>query len=108
MSLSDYSHWNEDAQYMWWQEEGRFGSEEPEYDPDDYLPDEPADHDDSGDECIAQGDFSTRKGTYWSCDGCEGMLVFTRNKDGRMTCRHDLEWTNFRQEEVQSVTISQA
>lgn len=23
MSLRDYAHWNEDAQYMWWQEEGR-------------------------------------------------------------------------------------
>jgi len=42
MSLKNYEHWNEDAQYMWWQEEGRFGSEEPDYDPyeDDFDPDE--------------------------------------------------------------------
>lgn len=39
MPLRDYAHWNEDAQRVWWEEEGRHGSEEPDYDPDDYLPD---------------------------------------------------------------------
>ena len=33
MSLKDYEHWNEDAMYMWYQEEGRFSSEELENDP---------------------------------------------------------------------------
>lgn len=23
MPLSDYAHWNEDAEYMWWHEEGK-------------------------------------------------------------------------------------
>lgn len=27
MPRSDYDHWNEDADHMWWMEEGRFGSE---------------------------------------------------------------------------------
>jgi len=37
MSLKDYEHWNEDAEYMWYQEEGRFGSDyEREYDDDPY------------------------------------------------------------------------
>ena len=31
---SDYAHWNEDQDYMWYQEEGRFPEEPPE--PDDY------------------------------------------------------------------------
>lgn len=29
MPLSDYSHWNEDAEYMWWNEEGKHDSEPP-------------------------------------------------------------------------------
>ena len=40
MSREDYAHWNEDQDYMWWQEEGRHSAnEEPEYDPNDFLPD---------------------------------------------------------------------
>ena len=38
MARADYAHWNEDADYMWWQEEGRFGSEDAP-DPDDYYDD---------------------------------------------------------------------
>jgi hypothetical protein len=38
MSRADYAHWNEDAEYMWWQEEGRHPEEPPE--PDDYDYDE--------------------------------------------------------------------
>jgi len=36
MSLKDYAHWNEDAEYMWYMEEGRFDSSEFEYDDDNY------------------------------------------------------------------------
>jgi len=38
MARSDYAHWNEDADYMWWQEEGRHSQEDQEndYDPDDW------------------------------------------------------------------------
>lgn len=32
MSRADYAHWNEDADWMWYQEEGRFGSESPDPD----------------------------------------------------------------------------
>jgi len=31
MARSDYAHWNEDQDAMWWLEEGRFGSEGPPY-----------------------------------------------------------------------------
>jgi hypothetical protein len=37
MSLADYAHHNEDAAFMWWHEEGKH-PHEPEYDPDDFLP----------------------------------------------------------------------
>jgi len=37
---SDYDHWNEDADRMWWEEEGKHGDEPPDYNPDDYLADE--------------------------------------------------------------------
>jgi hypothetical protein len=33
MSRADYAHWNEDADMVWWQEEGRHVEEAPEYDP---------------------------------------------------------------------------
>lgn len=33
MARSDYAHWNEDADYMWWQEEGRHATNwEPDID----------------------------------------------------------------------------
>jgi hypothetical protein len=40
MARSDYAHWNEEQDSMWWAEEGQFeGREEfDDYDPDDYLP----------------------------------------------------------------------
>lgn len=37
MSRADYAHWNEEADQVWWAEEGRH-ADGPEYDPDDYLP----------------------------------------------------------------------
>lgn len=33
MARADYEHWNEEADLMWWQEEGRH-QDEPNYDPD--------------------------------------------------------------------------
>jgi len=33
MSLSDYAHWNEDAERIWWEEEGR-------HDPCDHIPED--------------------------------------------------------------------
>ena len=32
MPLRDYAHWNEDAEYMWWHEEGKHVEEPPEPD----------------------------------------------------------------------------
>ena len=51
MPLADYAHWNEDAEYHWWHEEGKHPYEPPEPDPDDYnaadaFADELADHTD--------------------------------------------------------------
>jgi hypothetical protein len=48
MSLKDYAHWNEDAEYMWYMEEGRFSSEdmEPDYDERDFREYEEEDYDD--------------------------------------------------------------
>lgn len=37
MPLADYAHWNEDATYMWWMEEGRHPTEPSEPDDDDYY-----------------------------------------------------------------------
>lgn len=35
MPLSDYSHWNEEATQVWWNEEGRFESDSSFYDDDE-------------------------------------------------------------------------
>ena len=50
MSRADYAHWNEEADIVWWQEEGRhIETAEDNYEPDDYLPDwEDEDEDDDG------------------------------------------------------------
>lgn len=50
MARSDYAHWNEEADIVWWQEEGRHETyEEPDYDND--VPDNDwEDFDDDDDE----------------------------------------------------------
>ena len=60
---SDYAHWNEDQDYMWYQEEGRFAEEPPEYDDDPYSPDEPGSDHDVGDESF--------------CENCGEVLSYT-------------------------------
>ena len=42
MARSDYAHWNEEADIVWWQEEGRHaGNEEPVYEDELYdVPDD--------------------------------------------------------------------
>ena len=71
MPLADYAHWNEDAEYMWWHEEGKHVDVEPEYDPDDYLPcDDEIEH--SGvEDCLRDSCFSCPTATnVWECDIC--------------------------------------
>lgn len=38
MPISDYSHWNEEAPRVWWEEEGKHQSEPTEPDDDDSGP----------------------------------------------------------------------
>jgi len=38
MPLKDYAHWNEDAEYMWWHEEGKHVEEPPAPDDDPWSP----------------------------------------------------------------------
>ena len=38
MPLADYAHWNEEAEQVWWQEEGRHTEEPPEVEDDDWEP----------------------------------------------------------------------
>lgn len=50
MPLSDYAHHNEEAQSIWWEDEGKHENEPPDYDPDfddlDWYDDEEEDLDD--------------------------------------------------------------
>ncbi len=79
MSLADYAHWNENAEYMWWNEEGKH-VEEPEYDPDVYL-DDRADayaeemaeqaHQDDPSLCLSEGNHDLPHSTMrWECSTC--------------------------------------
>lgn len=74
MPLADYAHWNEDAERVWWAEEGRHDTNEPpEVDDDDGWSDtwgcvDDAEHDTALD-CIADGNFNERDG-IWECDEC--------------------------------------
>ena len=84
MSLSDYAHWNEEAPLVWWQEEGRH-SDEPDYDPCDYVADDYGDEwfeHSSPEECIEDGNFSTKDGVLWHCDCCESEIDFVVLADG--------------------------
>lgn len=56
MPLSDYEHWNEDAQMMWWHEEGKH-------------PSEPSEPDDSDRDDIAIDHHKCPTcNTNWDCD----------------------------------------
>jgi hypothetical protein len=90
MSRADYAHWNEDQDLMWWHEEGKHETGEPEYDPDDYLPQEPEIHD-TTDECIADGNMSTSDNIVWRCDHECDNGRFISGPDGKMIILHDVE-----------------
>jgi hypothetical protein len=73
MSRADYAHWNEDADYMWWHEEGKHVEEPPE--PDDYDYDEGPEEE--GDICRRCGEEyvfapdGNAAGDHWPyCDQC--------------------------------------
>lgn len=92
MPLTDYAHWNEDAERVWWEEEGRHVEEPP--DPDDWEDGYNLHADDyhpHPDGCIDSGDFNGVRGQQtsdgrdlWVCswEGCDGRDVFVQDEDG--------------------------
>jgi len=85
MPISDYAHWNEDAPRIWWEEEGRHVPEpcEPDWESAVHYDDGPT-HDGQSepDVCIAEGNFSTRDGVIWRCDGCDDSQEFVDANNG--------------------------
>lgn len=72
MPLADYAHWNEDAEYMWWHEEGKHMDEPPEPD-DDWGPGWDDDYEctDAPRECLEAGNFNRREDDgSWECASC--------------------------------------
>lgn len=71
MPIADYAHWNEDAEFMWWHEEGKHVEEAPDVcEPDDRWDDGEVFHD-SQDDCIAGGNFNRKYGSVvWYCADC--------------------------------------
>ena len=74
MSRSDYAHWNEEQDRVWWEEEGKH-VEEDRFDADEDWRDEPPPDDDvehltledcKRDSCFSQKDDSSP----WICDLC--------------------------------------
>lgn len=91
MSRSDYAHHNEDANMMWWQEEGRFPMSEDydsRYDDRDYCdypPDDYYDEEDDLDELITDDPtwprgavMMVRRGVAWYVEGMYGSQVQAR------------------------------
>jgi hypothetical protein len=89
MSRSDYAHWNEDADYMWWHEEGKH-VEEDRCNADEDWRDEPNDDwcddahtdKDAPDMCIEEGNFNFQGhiaapgyGESWVCATCDHPFV---------------------------------
>jgi len=77
MPLADYSHWNEDAEYMWWHEEGKHEQGPPEPDPEDpgYYEDDYYECQDRPNECLAEGNFNCCGNGVWVCSTCEDTIV---------------------------------
>lgn len=68
MSRADYAHWNEEADYMWWMEEGRHQGE-PEYEADaDFYPPEYPDDQEWESACEGHPADEWHQFT-WYCDG---------------------------------------
>lgn len=85
MSRADYAHWNEDADWMWWQEEGRHIEEPPYLDDDEFF-------DDDYDDCLPEGTYgmALRDGNYIvvaleECEHPDGEC-----EEGRWYCTHCL------------------
>ena len=75
MPVSDYAHWNEDAERVWWEEEGSWRDEPVEPNDDDeylssYYDDETTEHL-SADDCRRDGNFDLPSRTgIWECSEC--------------------------------------
>lgn len=83
MPIADYAHWNEDAEYMWWHEEGKHEHEYEPPDPqDDWDIDDGYECLDAPQECIEAGNFHQRRdGDAWECSTC-GHGPFMPTKAG--------------------------
>lgn len=70
MARSDYDHWNEEADYIWWQEEGRHGTyEEPDDDGWDWAEAEYedwAEEDDEADTATGEPEYPYREDYGWA------------------------------------------
>ena len=85
MSVADYAHHNEDAAWVWWQEEGQHaGDQEPRVE-DPELSWEDGDYyecQDAPDECLSAGNFEQRRDDEaWVCSTC-GTGPFTETETG--------------------------
>jgi len=95
MALSDYAHWNEDAERIWWEEEGRHVEDEPydRYDDaDDYIHSHRGDWEkahNTPEECLEDGNFNrtgfttTDGKAVWICSCCDDSADFVE-VDGKI------------------------
>jgi len=82
LPLADYAHWNEDAQYMWWHEEGKHSDEPSEPDPYDRYDHRYEDYEcqDAPKECLQNGNFDMLMPAHgpwaeiWQCSSCEHLF----------------------------------
>jgi len=75
MARSDYAHWNEEQDRVWWEEEGKHHGDEEPYDLDPSDADYGREYDDpeheTRDDCLRDCSFSQERDGYpWRCHIC--------------------------------------
>lgn len=74
MSRADYAHWNEDADYMWWHEEGKHAEDDAisawENRHDDEYYDDGYECTNAPTECMENGNYNHEHDDVWSCSSC--------------------------------------
>lgn len=74
MPLADYQHWNEDAHWIWWEEEGKHAEEDAANAAEAWRDEDP-DPDfyecqDAPTECMEAGNYDQVQGDIWACSTC--------------------------------------
>lgn len=76
MPLADYEHWNEDAHWVWWEEEGKHHDADLEAHMADDFDDDPEFYECANppQECMEAGNYDHEHDDIWSCSSCRTLF----------------------------------